>query len=162
MKGSIYVELSKCLSCHSCELACALEHSKSKELAKAIYEEDPPPVARVWVEAIEGAAVPLQCRHCEDAPCVTICPCGAIEKLGPGQPVIIDQEKCTGCKFCVAACPFGVVVLRDDGKVAIKCDLCPQRTKEGIEPACVKNLIRLSALPGSGSFFRRARQTLMR
>ena len=78
MKGSIYVELSKCLSCHSCELACALEHSESKELAKAIYE-DPAPVARVRLEQVEGTAIPLQCRHCEDAPCVTICPSGAIE-----------------------------------------------------------------------------------
>ncbi len=84
MKGSIYVELSKCLSCHSCELACALEHSQSKELAQAIHE-DPPPVARVRVEQVEGAAIPLQCRHCEDAPCVTICPSGAIESWGPSR-----------------------------------------------------------------------------
>ncbi len=136
MKGSIYVELSKCLSCHSCELACALEHSESKELAKAIYE-DPAPVARVRVEAVEGAAIPLQCRHCEDAPCVTICPCEAIEKLGPEQAVIIHEDKCIGCKFCIAVCPFGVVSLRSDGKVALKCDLCLGRTEEGLEPACV-------------------------
>ena len=136
MKGSIYVELSKCLSCHSCELACALEHSESKKLAKAIYE-DPAPVARVRLEQVEGTAIPLQCRHCEDAPCVIICPSGAIEKLGPEQAVIIHEDKCIGCKFCIAVCPFGVVDLRSDGKVALKCDLCLSRTEEGLQPACV-------------------------
>ena len=136
MKGRIYVELGKCMSCHSCEFACALEHSQSKELVKAIHE-DPPPAARVHVEALEGASIPVQCRHCEDAPCVSVCPREAIEKLGPGQPVVIDEEKCTGCKFCVAACPFGAVALRGDGKLAIKCDLCPQRLKEALVPACV-------------------------
>ena len=139
MKGNIHVDWSKCLSCHSCELACALEHSESKELARAIHE-DPAPVSRVHVEVVEvaeGAAVPMQCRHCEDAPCVSVCPHEAIEKLGPGEKVLIDEEKCTGCRFCVAACPFGAVAIRDDGKVAIKCDLCQQRAKEGLEPACV-------------------------
>ena len=136
MKGSIYVQIDKCLSCHSCELACALEHSQSKDLVQAI-QEDPPPVARVHVQHIEGAGVPVQCKHCEDAPCVSVCPREAIEKLGPAQPVIIDPEKCTGCNFCVAACPFGVVVVPSDRKIAVKCDLCPQRIKEGLEPACV-------------------------
>jgi carbon-monoxide dehydrogenase iron sulfur subunit len=136
MKGSIFVELRKCLACHSCELACAVEHSASKDLVQAL-QEDPPPVARVYVEDIDGTGVPLQCRHCEDAPCVSVCPRKAIEKLGSGQSVIIDAEKCTGCNFCVAACPFGVVVVPDDRKTAVKCDLCPQRIKEGLEPACV-------------------------
>ena len=136
MKGSIYVELRKCLSCHSCELACAVEHSASKELVRAIYEE-PSPVARVRLEQVEGASIPLQCRHCEDAPCITICPSGAIEKLGPEQAVIIHEDKCIGCKFCIAVCPFGVVGLRSDGKVALKCDLCLSRTAEGLLPACV-------------------------
>ena len=136
MKSSINVEIEKCVSCHACELACALEHSKSKELAKSVYD-DPAPLARVHVENVEGIGVPVLCRHCEDAPCISVCPHGAIERLGPGQAVVIDEEKCTGCNFCVAACPFGVVALRADDKVAIKCDLCPQRVKDGLQPACV-------------------------
>lgn len=136
MKGSIYVELKKCLACHSCELACAIEHSRSKELVQAL-QEDPPPTSRVRLEQVEGAAIPLQCRHCEDAPCVAVCPSGAIEKLGPEQAVIIHEDKCIGCKFCIAVCPFGVVTLRSDGKVALKCDLCLARSEEGLLPACV-------------------------
>lgn len=151
MKGSIHVEIKKCLSCHSCELACALEHSESKELAQSVCE-DPTPVSRVHVEDVEGTGVPVQCRHCEDAPCVSVCPREAIEKLGPGQAVVIDEEKCTGCKFCVAVCPFGVVALREDDKVAVKCDLCPRRVKEGSQPACV------SACPSGALCFGTAEQ----
>ena len=136
MKGSIFVQIKKCLSCHSCELACAVEHSASRDLVRAIHE-DPPPAPRVRLEQVEGASIPLQCRHCEDAPCVTVCPSGAIEKLGPEQAVIIHEDKCIGCKFCIAVCPFGVVNLRSDGKVALKCDLCLSRTEEGLPPACV-------------------------
>ena len=136
MKGKRHVEFRKCVGCHSCELACALEHSDSKDLVRAI-NEDPLPVSRVHVERVGTASVPLQCRHCEDAPCVAICPREAIEKLGPEQAVVIHEDKCTGCKFCIAACPFGVVLLRSDGKAALKCDLCPERTEEGLEPACV-------------------------
>lgn len=136
MKGGIHVILKKCLGCHSCELACALEHSQSKELVKAIHE-DPAPVSRVYVERVGEVSVPLQCRHCQDPPCVAVCPQEAIEKLGPQQQVIIHEDKCTGCKFCIAACPYGVVRLRDDGKVALKCDLCPERTEQGQAPACV-------------------------
>jgi len=135
-KGSLYVEIARCLACRACELACALEHSKSKDLFQAIQEE-PRPAPRVRVEAAAGAAIPLQCRHCEEAPCVTICPTEAMHKLGPEQPVLVDDERCIGCKLCIMVCPFGVVTLRNDGKVALKCDLCLERTSEGLDPACV-------------------------
>lgn len=105
-KGNLYLEINRCLGCRSCEIACAIEHSKSKEIFAAITEE-PRPTARVRVEAVEDMAIPLQCRHCEDAPCVTICPTEALTKVGPEQPVIIFEEKCIGCKLCVMICPFG-------------------------------------------------------
>ena len=137
MKGSVYVDVAKCLACKACEFACTVEHSASKDLVEATGE-NPRPIPRVRLEAVEGVAIPLQCRHCEDAPCVAICPAGAIEKLGPDEAVIIHEDKCIGCKFCVAVCPFGVVTLRKGGKVALKCDLCLLRTEEGLLPACVE------------------------
>ncbi len=140
---NLYVEIARCLACRACEVACALEHSGSKELFKAIAEE-PRPVARVRVEPVDGngsgsgqIAVPLQCRHCEDAPCVTICPTDAMHKLGPEQPVLVDEEHCIGCRLCLFVCPFGVITFREGGKAALKCDLCLGRTSEGMEPACV-------------------------
>ena len=137
MKGMLVISTEKCLGCRSCELACAVEHSQSRDLIKAI-KEDPLPQYRVEVEKMGELTLPLQCRHCEDAPCVAVCPTHALEKPSPDSPVNLKEELCIGCKWCILVCPFGVIKLRRDGKVIIKCDLCLQRTKEGRQPACVE------------------------
>jgi carbon-monoxide dehydrogenase iron sulfur subunit len=100
--------------------------------------ESPKPQRRVTVEAAGEYAVPLQCRHCEDAPCISVCPTAAIHRHDPDGPVLIEQERCIGCKFCLAVCPFGVINASGDGKVIVKCDLCIERTKAGQEVACVE------------------------
>lgn len=137
MKGMLIVSTEKCLGCRSCELACAVEHSQSRDLIEAI-KEDPLPQYRVEVETAGDLILPLQCRHCEDAPCVAVCPTHALEKPSPDSPVSLREDLCIGCKWCILVCPFGVIKLRRDGKAIIKCDLCQQRTKEGREPACVE------------------------
>lgn len=143
MKGIIVVDVDRCLACRSCELACAVAHSETKVLEKAI-NEDPLPQNRVFVEFTgeksEGRfsmGMPLQCRHCEDAPCVAICPTGAIEKPEAESPVVIKDELCIGCKWCILACPFGVINIGHRGRVAIKCDFCKERLEKQELPACV-------------------------
>ena len=135
-KGVVFVDAEKCLACRSCELACAVAHSGSGSLSEAI-RETPLPRPRVGVEGIGDISIPLQCRHCEDAPCARVCPTGAIEKSGGGAPVAVREELCIGCKFCVLVCPFGVIGIGHRGRAAVKCDLCAERLKEGKEPACV-------------------------
>jgi len=137
MKKAIVVNVDRCLGCRSCQIACAVAHSASKTLVGALAEE-PRPVPRVTVEAVEGLAVPLQCRHCEDAPCVMVCPTEAIHRPAPEGPVLVDQERCIGCKFCLMACPFGVIKMSRHGTAIIKCDLCFERLKRGELPACVE------------------------
>ena len=137
MKKMIYLDIRKSLGCKSCVFAFAVEHSVSKNKMEAI-SETPRPKARIHMAVAEGTAVPLQCRHCEDAPCVTVCPTEAIEKLGPQEPVIIHPKRCIGCKFCMVACPFGIISLSDEGKAALKCDRCIDRQKAGKIPACVE------------------------
>lgn len=137
MSKSIAVNIEKCLACRSCEIACALVHSESKVLQEAV-SESPKPQRRVTVESAQGCAVPIQCRHCEDAPCITVCPTGAIHRHQAEEPVLIDKDKCIGCKFCLMVCPFGVIDVTRDGKAVVKCDLCIERTKAGQEPACVE------------------------
>ena len=136
MKGILVVEAHKCLGCKSCELACAVEHSKTRDLYEAI-DEYPPPVARVHVAQGDGFVVPLQCRQCEDAPCVAVCPTEALVRADQDSPVVIDQDRCIGCKWCVIACPFGVITLDSRSRGIVKCDQCFERLERGDLPACV-------------------------
>lgn len=136
MKGIILIDPKKCLACRTCELQCAIAHSESKDLEKAICE-DPLPETRVKVEAAGDLAVPLQCRHCEDAPCVNICPTKAIVKSESEGPVLIKDELCIGCKWCVLVCPFGVIRMSRGGAAVTKCDLCFERLVKNKLPACV-------------------------
>ena len=135
--NGIIVNIDKCMACKSCEIACAVAHSQSKVLQEAI-QEMPRPQSRVSVQAAGEFAVPLQCRHCEDAPCITVCPTGATHREEANGPVLIDKDKCIGCKYCLVACPFGVIEVSHDGKVMVKCDLCFERAKAGQVPACVE------------------------
>jgi carbon-monoxide dehydrogenase iron sulfur subunit len=137
MGKAITVDVEKCLACKSCEIACAVAHSQSGLLEEAVAEQ-PRPQRRVTVQAVGECAVPLQCRHCDDAPCIAVCPTGAINRQETDGPVLIDQDKCIGCKYCVVVCPFGVIESSSEGKVVIKCDLCIERTRAGREPACVE------------------------
>ena len=136
MPRVIAVEIDRCLGCHSCELACALAHSSAASLYKALQQR-PLPQPRLAVVAVGEASVPVQCRHCEAAPCVTICPKEALQKPDPDGPVIFDPELCTACQLCIIACPFGVISMSADGKTIIKCDMCVERLERGEEPACV-------------------------
>ena len=78
------------------------------------------------------------CKHCHNAPCLEVCPTGALFKT-EFDTVVVQQDICNGCGYCVPACPFGVVDLSTlDGK-AHKCTLCYDRLKGGLEPACAKS-----------------------
>jgi carbon-monoxide dehydrogenase iron sulfur subunit len=133
---TIICRIERCMACHSCEIACAVAHSQSQELGVAIQEETKPR-SRVKVEAAGEHGLPLQCRHCENAPCIMVCPTEAIHREGDRGPVLINDERCIGCKLCMTVCPFGVIDLAPGGKAVVKCDLCAKRAAEGLEPACV-------------------------
>jgi len=138
MDKIIVVNIKKCLACKSCEIACALEHSKSKVIEEAVTES-PKPQRMVNVEAGgDDFGVPIQCRHCEDAPCIEICPTGAVQRENEQSPVMVDPDLCIGCKLCVLICPFGVLQIGHQGRAIIKCDMCFERIKEGKLPACVE------------------------
>ena len=137
MAKVIHIHIDRCMACKNCELACAIAHSESKELYAAILSGEKPG-HRISVEAYGRKAVPVNCNHCEEAACVMACPTGAVHRERPGEPVIVDNERCIGCRMCVMACPFGVITVSPDGKGVLKCDLCMERLAEGKEPACVE------------------------
>lgn len=129
----IFVRLDRCMGCHTCELACAVSHSRSKSLYGAMAEQ-PRPGHRVYVEAVHpNTPVPVLCRHCEDAPCMHACIAGAIRRNEEGA-VITQADKCIGCWTCVMVCPYGVVGRQIEEHKAYRCDRCEGRET----PACVQ------------------------
>lgn len=137
----IFCDLKSCLGCKACEIACAVEHSKSKDLFKALAETRLPH-KRVKVGKSTLAPFPIRCQHCKDAACITACISGAMYKDKSGRTAH-DAEKCVGCCMCIMACPFGAVAKDNEEKTVFKCDLCPDRDL----PACVE------ACPTKALFF---------
>lgn len=131
----------RCLSCKSCEIACAVAKSRSESLFEAIHEQ-PAPIRRLHVRrTLDGSQptiVPEHCSNCRDTPCLTSCQRGAIKREPNSRLVSIIESRCVGCGKCVKACPSNVVHLiqsEQKKKVALKCTLC---TEHPDGPACVR------------------------
>jgi anaerobic carbon-monoxide dehydrogenase iron sulfur subunit len=145
----VYARTDLCTGCRSCEIACAVEHSASKELLSALYES-PPPRHRMDVQYAHGVKLPLNCRHCAEPDCLFACKAGAITKDASSGEVQIDLRKCVGCWMCVMVCPFGAVAPDLDQAKAVKCDLCLGRTAG---PSCVASCPTKALLYGDNPEF---------
>lgn len=124
-----------CMGCGLCEVYCVVSHSKSKDLIKAYNRENPRPISRINLEVQKPVSFALQCRHCEDAPCVDACLTGALKKDSESELVTHNYEQCIGCWTCIMICPYGAIKRDNTRKAVSKCDLC----SESGEPACVSN-----------------------
>jgi Fe-S-cluster-containing dehydrogenase component/formate-dependent nitrite reductase membrane component NrfD len=121
-----------CIGCHACTVACKSEH------------DVPLGVNRTWVKYIETGTFPnasrafsvMRCNHCEDAPCMTICPTSALYRA-PNGVVDFDDDRCIGCKSCMNACPYDAIYINPATNTAHKCNFCNHRVEVGLEPACV-------------------------
>ena len=141
----IFVRPDRCMGCHSCRLACAVEHSESKSLYGAIAEH-PQPKPRVFVEWVQPEnRVPVVCRHCEDAPCMYACIAGAIYRTEENV-VMTNSDKCIGCWTCVMVCPYGVIGRHLEEHKAYRCDRCPDRQTPACVEACPSNALVYSSV----------------
>lgn len=139
------IDIAKCNGCYCCQIACKDEHVGNDWTP---YAKPQPDTGQFWLkltEKIRGtvpkvkvAYQPVMCMHCDDAPCMASCPIeGAIYKREDGL-VIIDPVRCTGCKNCVDACPYGVIYFNEDLNLAQKCTGCAHLLDKGWgEPRCV-------------------------
>ena len=132
MMRRVYCDTRKCLSCCTCEIACALRYSRGDDLVQALQGAvDAVPL----VSVMQGPLGPtlLRCHHCDDAACIDACKTGAIFRDPETGKILIDEHKCIGCWMCVMVCPFGAVFPIESTGTAMKCDLCDRYDA----PACV-------------------------
>jgi Fe-S-cluster-containing dehydrogenase component/formate-dependent nitrite reductase membrane component NrfD len=126
------IDQTRCIGCHACTVACK--------------EENRVPLGafRTWVKYVEKGEFPntrrhfavLRCNHCDNAPCVTICPTVALYRRADGI-VDFDRDRCIGCKSCMQACPYDALYIDPDTHTAAKCHFCAHRVERRLEPACV-------------------------
>lgn len=128
----VYVNEDWCLGCHLCEYYCAAANS-GKDIVKA-FKSEKKPIPRIKVEEGSEVNFAVQCRHCDEKPCVKGCIAGALTV--ENGVVVCNEEKCVGCLTCVLSCPYGCVVIDEEGHRIQKCDLCTKN--HGGEPACVQ------------------------
>lgn len=154
MRLGMVIDLKRCVGCNACTLACKQEHGTPTgvHFARVVTRElGTYPVTR-------RTFLPVLCNHCQDAPCEEVCPTGATY-IRPDGIVMVDNQKCIGCRACAVACPYmnrfflEEGMLEGDGRPAstfervkwaafeegtmAKCTLCAHRIDRGLEPACV-------------------------
>lgn len=131
MNYGFVIDNTRCIGCHACSTACKSEN------------EVPLGVDRTWVKYVEHGAYPdvtrtfqvTRCNHCENPPCVRICPVTAMYQRDDGI-VEFDKDVCIGCKACMQACPYDAIHIDPDTHTAAKCHYCAHRIDVGLEPAC--------------------------
>ncbi len=145
MSKKIVIDIARCSGCYNCQLACKDEHAGNDWLPYAAAQ---PLTGQFWcrVEDHVHGTIPKvkihyeaqMCRHCENAACMNACGYGAIYRREDGL-VLIDPEKCTGCKACVEACPFQMVYFNEEKNLAQKCTGCAHLLDSGLGvPRCVE------------------------
>jgi formate dehydrogenase iron-sulfur subunit len=147
-----FTDTSLCIGCKACEVACkewneipdtGLEQtgfsldntvrlSADSWRHVAFVEQGSPADGDMrWLMASDV------CKHCTHAACLDVCPTGALMRTEFGT-VVVQEDICNGCGYCIPACPFGVIDRRADDGRAFKCTLCYDRLGAGLEPACAK------------------------
>ncbi len=142
--ASMLYDSTICVGCRACQVACKKRSNLRHETdAQGLHEAPTDLSAYTWTliklykNGDETSFVKNQCMHCEEPACVSVCPVAALEKTDSG-PVIYHAERCIGCRYCMAACPFGIPKSQWDKPLPYiqKCDFCADRQAQGEQPAC--------------------------
>jgi Fe-S-cluster-containing dehydrogenase component len=165
-KLGLVIDLDTCVGCQACATSCKEWNTQgySAPLNDVnAYGSDP---SGTWLNRIHGYEVkeegqsqsrvvnfPRSCLHCEEPACVTVCPTGASYKRAEDGIVLVDYDKCIGCKYCSWACPYGAREVDPERKVMTKCTLCVDRIYDQTKPESDRKPACVMACPTSARLF---------
>lgn len=135
---AFFFDQSRCYSCHACSVACkdwnGIEPGPEKWMTVYEWENGTFPDLKVH-------SLAFSCGHCQNAVCMQACPNNAIFKEEKYGAVLLDEDKCQGCRRCLEACPYGAPKFADDapGTKMSKCTMCVDRLEKGDKPLCVES-----------------------
>ncbi len=137
---------NKCVGCGECKVGCNEANELPKGVSRLLLERQNgrkpgtacPYCGKTEPCDCERKYVRVSCQQCLDAPCVRVCPTGAAHRDKVTNIVTMDPDRCVGCKYCIAACPYNVRYINPVTLVADNCDFClHSRLQKGEEPGCV-------------------------
>jgi formate dehydrogenase iron-sulfur subunit len=131
-KKALLIDTTLCIGCNSCQAACKEANNLPDNEEKTLS-----PTAYTALQEYDGVFVRRMCQHCDDPTCASVCPVGAFTKTELG-PVVYDETKCIGCRYCMQACPFQVPRYEwsSNNPRVRKCILCHDRLAQGLPTAC--------------------------
>jgi carbon-monoxide dehydrogenase iron sulfur subunit len=135
MKQFIVCDPNKCVGCQICELACAIEKSGSLDITRT----------RIFNVRVEPSLMlSVTCRMCESPTCVASCPNDALSQDPETGVIVVDDEACVGCGWCVEACEFGAITQDVERPTVEICDLCAGRNVPACVESCPKDALSVS------------------
>ena len=161
---ALVIDLNVCVGCHACVTSCKEWNTSGSAGVLAdfqAYGKDPTGSFFNRVQTFEVGQYPntetvhfpKSCLHCEDPPCVPVCPTGASYKRAEDGIVLVDYDKCIGCKYCAWACPYGAREMDQYAKVMTKCTLCVDRIYDQSLPERERKPACVMACPTSARLF---------
>jgi anaerobic dimethyl sulfoxide reductase subunit B (iron-sulfur subunit) len=137
---TFYFDSSACSGCKACQMACKDRHGlKVGLLWRRVYEVAGGGWTRrgeAWLSSVFAYHVSLACNHCQAPICAEVCPTRAITQRADGI-VLLDPDRCVGCKYCSWACPYGAPQYDDEAGTMAKCTFCVEDLDAGLPPSCV-------------------------
>jgi len=161
---ALVIDLNVCVGCHACVTSCkewntfgaagplADENAYGAAPTGTFFNRVQTYEAGVF-PATDTVHFPKSCLHCEDPPCVPVCPTGASYKRKSDGIVLVDYDKCIGCKYCAWACPYGARELDEARQVMTKCTLCVDRIEDATLPAADRKPACVKACPTGARIF---------
>ncbi len=137
---AFYFDSSACSGCKTCQVACKDKHDLPRGILwRRVYEVcggDWIKRGSAWLQNVVSYHMSMACNHCEEAICIETCPNAAIVKDQKGI-VLVDPDRCMGCRYCEWTCPYGALQFDSNSRVMTKCTFCADYLEEGKDPVCV-------------------------